>query len=202
MPFRVSILDLTAAIIVLVAIVLPERSSTVAVAFRATDEQQRAMALYQAQAAAAPDDAEAAARLSALLSDVGQTDWAIQVAGEAAARTSSWRALLAVSLAHAERVEVQLAYRYAEQALEQCHQSGPEICPGHQEVRLAMYHDQLEAGVKSGIDPRLDPTGYENEVLRNTRMIHFRGATPDVENLAPRGGGHVASKGRVSAGGS
>ena len=180
MPFRVSVLDLTAAIVVLVVIALPDRSLRVVEAYQADRDQQRAIALYQARLAENAGDAEAAAVLSNLLIDAKQSDWAVQVAAEAAARNPDdpWRALLAVSMAHAERVEVDDAYKYAALALEQCRQAGSLSCPRHEEVRLNIYHGQLEAGAQSGIDPRVDPRGYEKAVFRTLRMIQFRGATP------------------------
>lgn len=189
MQFRLSILDLTAAIIVLVAILLPERSVTVSEAFAAGEDEERAIALYQARLALDPGDAEAAGMLSELLADVGQTDWAVQVAGESArhSETMSWRALLAVSAAHAERIEVHEAHRFAQAALEQCRKLGPELCPGHEEVRMAMYFGQLDAGVKSGIDPRHDPKGYQRAVLSRMRFVQVRGATPDTDD-ADEGG--------------
>lgn len=180
MPFRVGILDLTAAIIVLVVIALPQRSPNVADAYDANDDKLRAIALYQARLAADRGDAEAADKLAKLLTETGQTDWAVQVASEAAKHTDdlSWRALLAVSSAHAERIEVIEAHRFAKLALEACIRAG-DACPSFQKTRMSVYYDQLDAGMKSGIDPRLNPAGYQRAVLGALRVIRFRGPTPD-----------------------
>lgn len=180
MPFRVSVLDLTVAVVVLVAIFLPDRGLHVVRAYEAESDTNHEIALYQSALAVEPHDGEAAARLSQLFIDVKQSDWAIQVAAAAVddKRGDAWRALLAVSMAHAERVEVAQAHEFAERALSECRRSGREHCPVHEEARLAVYFDQLEAGAKSGIDPRVDPRGYEQAVFSKMRMIRFRGATP------------------------
>ena len=117
MRFRVSILDLTAAIIVFVVIVLPDRSFSVSHAYTPEPEgdQLERIALYQARLAADPGDTVAAEKLAELLVEVDQEDWAVQVAGEASRHSedSAWRALLAVSVAHINRFEVHQAYEYA-----------------------------------------------------------------------------------------
>lgn len=190
MRFRVSILDLTAAIIVFVVLILPQRSLTVSRAYAASDEATRDIALYQARLAADPGDVEAAETLAELLTEAKQTDWAVQVAGEAARHNEpmSWRALLAVSLAHADRIEVADAHRFAAQALEKCRQLGPATCPGDEEVRLSMYYFQLDAGVRSGIDPRHNPLGYQEAVFSSMRVVRVRGGgdqAPDKPERAP-----------------
>lgn len=190
MPFKVSVLDLTAAVVVLVAIFIPDRGLNVVPAYEAERDTHHEIALYQSILAAEPHDGQAAARLSQLFIDVKQSDWAIQVAASAVddARNDAWRALLATSMAHAERVEVASAHEFAEKALTECRRSGRIHCPVHEEARLAVYFDQLEAGANSGIDPRVDPQGYEKAVFKRMRMINFRGATPrDVPTPPPAG---------------
>ena len=181
MPFRVSIFDLTAAVIVLVVVILPPRDFTVSHAYVAGGGDLQEIARYQARLAVAPGDVEAASKLAEFMTDEGLSDWALQVAAEAARRseTESWRALLAVAIAHTERVEIGLAHKYAQLALAECTRLGPELCPRDQKVRISIYSNQLEVGVKSGIDPRLDPRAYERAVMQQMRIIRVRGATPD-----------------------
>ncbi|HWN67955.1 MAG TPA: hypothetical protein VNM90_09960 [Haliangium sp.] len=187
MRFRVGIVDLCVAIVVLAVILLPERSVTVGHAYEPKPGRLREIALEQARLAVAPDNSEAADRLARLLTDVGQTDWAIQVAGSAAKHSDrvSWRALLAVSTAHAERIEVVDAHRYAKLALDACLAAGPEQCPVDERVRISLYFDQLDAGVKSGIDPRIDPAGYQRAVLAAMRIIRYRGSMPPEAPTSP-----------------
>src|SRR5690606_21565189 len=144
-------------------------------------------ALEQSRLALTPGDSEAADRLARLLTDVGQTDWAIQVAGSAAKHSErvSWRALLAVSTAHAERIEVGDAHRFAKLALDACLAAGPERCPVDERVRISLYFDQLDAGVQSGIDPRVDPASYQRAVLAAMLSVRYRGSTPrDMDSPA------------------
>lgn len=189
MPFRIGALDIAAAIVVFVVIVLPGRALQVNDAYSSDDDQLRAISLHQARLAADPGDAEAAAKLAESLTRAGQTDWAVQVAGEASRHSemASWRAFLAISTAHAERIEVGPAYEFARKALEACAALGigPDGCPGPVHARLSVYTDQLQAGLASGIDPRLDPQGFQDAVLRAVIMVRVRGATPRDTNPDP-----------------
>jgi hypothetical protein len=187
MRFRVGILDLCATIVVLAVIVLPERSVTVGHAYEPDPERVRAIALEQARLAMDPANDEAADRLAELLTEVGQTDWAVQVASSAAKSSErvSWRALLAVSIAHAERIEVVEAHRFAMLALDACLASGPEQCPADERERLSLYFSQLDAGVKSGINPRIDPAGYHRAVLAAMRIVRFRSPNSELRDPPP-----------------
>lgn len=186
MKLRISIVDLTVGIVVLVAIFLPARSMRANAAYAATPDQVRDLARHQARLAAAPSDGIAADDLAAVLLDLKQTDWAIRVAGQAATHRdspTSWRALLAVSMAHADRVEVADAHAFAIEALKSC-RAAQTTCPSYEEVRLALYEKQLEAGISSGIDPRIDPDGFRRAAETALRTVRLRGAnateTPSV----------------------
>lgn len=187
MRIRVGIFDLCAAIVVVAAILLPGRSVTVGHAYEPEPGRLRDIALEQARLAMMPGDSEAADRLARLLTEVGQTDWAVQVAGSAAKHSDrvSWRALLAVSAAHAERIEVADAHRYAKLALDACLAAGPEQCPADERVRLSLYFGQLDVGVRSGIDPRVDPDGYWKAVTESMRIVRYRGPTPRDTDAPP-----------------
>lgn len=182
MRFRVSIMDLTVAIVVLVVLVLPGRSFSVGQAYEASDVQARDIALAQARLATNPGDADAAAKLARLLTTTGQTDWAVQVAAAAVkpAGIMGWRPLLAVSEAYIERRDVNDAHRFAQEALAACRTAGPGSCPVDIAVRMQIYFDQLQAGVSSGIDPRTSPREYEQAVMSRLRsgILRFNGA-PD-----------------------
>ncbi|ACY14358.1 hypothetical protein [Haliangium ochraceum] len=190
MRFRVGMLDICAAIVVLVVILLPDREFVVGDAFAFDEAQTEALALEQARLALAPGDSDAAERMALLLTELGQTDWAVQVASTAAQQGDerSWRALLAASLAHAERIEVSDAHRFAKMALDACLAAGPEHCPSHRRVRLSLYFDQLDAGLASGIDPRSDPRGYHEAVLRATPIVQYRGSAPPAPAPEPAEG--------------
>ncbi len=181
MRFRVGIADIAFALTVLVVLILPDRQFVVAHAYPPEGDRIRDIAYYQTRLTVDPGDGQAAARLAELLVDAEQTDWAARVAGHAAATPSptAWRALLATSASHAERLEIDKAQELALRALQAC-RAAPEHCPNDQAVRLTLYFEQLDAGLKSGIDPRLDPQAYYEAVNSALRTVRLRaGPTRD-----------------------
>lgn len=181
MRLRIGILDITAALIVLVVMLLPARSVTVQPAYGDEPELVRELELAQARLAADPDDGEAAYALVKHLLEAGQTDWALRVAGNATrldGERGSWRALLAISAAHAHRVEIEDAARFARLALEAC-QATERDCPSYEEVRLQIYNQQLEAGVRAierGVDPRLQPAEFREALQAGLRAVRLESA--------------------------
>jgi hypothetical protein len=110
------------------------------------------------------------------LGDGGFKDWALESAIRGSARTRSspthWRALLAASVAYAERIEVVDALDYANRTLKACRESR-DTCPSWEEIRVEVYQQHLDAGVKSGIDPREDPKGFRDASQRTIRNIRL-----------------------------
>jgi hypothetical protein len=172
---RVGVLDAAAAAVVLIAIVMPPRSPHVMPLFP-KPAIASAIAEREARLASDPGDGVAAEELADILVDTGHDDWALRVAGTSAAREGSptrWRALRAVSTTHAERVEIQQAFEYARKALDACHRV-PASCPPHEEVRLSLYFEQLDAGIRSGIDPRTDPAAFRAALNRAIPWVTIR----------------------------
>jgi hypothetical protein len=174
--FRVGVLDIAAAVIVLVALFLPPRSSHVESAFLyspGAKREERAdvpgqIALLEGRLAQNPADQKAAEELARHLEELGQHDQAIRVGGAAAARggAGAWRALRAVSYAHAERLELQPAFDYAERAVKACDKAGAD-CDAQDQIRLSLYMEELEAGVraeKEGVDPRKQPERFRARI--------------------------------------
>ncbi|HLU65623.1 MAG TPA: hypothetical protein VKZ63_05080 [Kofleriaceae bacterium] len=174
----IGLLDVSAAVLVLIVLVMPGRDLHVATAYRQVEPEDLAsltaeVAEAQARLVADPADGAAAEKLAMLLArrPVNQHDQALRLAGAAAARESSptrWRALWAVSLAHADLLEIEDAHRQAALALEAC-RAAPAACPAHEEQRLALYTDRLAAGVEAiarGADPRVDPERFRQELSR------------------------------------
>lgn len=163
---RIGIADITAAVVVAVVLFLPARSSDVVAAY--PDPQSR-IELAQAGVVADPADGAAVERLVDRLIVAGQLDWALRVAGAGARFESSpshWRALLAVSSVHAERIEIPAAYEWAKKALLACDAEGADCAP-HERVRLEIYVKELAAGVeaiRSGIDPSTDPFAFRKAI--------------------------------------
>ena len=170
MRIRVGVGDLIVAATVLVVMAIPGRTVYVTSALAAErDGDVLDVARYQALLAAAPGDGALADELAQALLELGHSDWAVRVASAAAAQPSptSWRAYLAVSSAHARRLEIDEALRFSGRALEACEAPGAD-CPDTWHVRLSLYHEQLERGLESGIDPTTNPDRFRRE---STRMF-------------------------------
>jgi hypothetical protein len=197
MRFRVTLFDVSAALLVVVAIALPPRTPRVTATYPPIDAELGArIGELQARLIAVPGDGAAAEELADLLSQAGYMDWALRVAGAAAQHEGSptlWRALRAVSSAHADRIELTEAFAWAQRALEACRTSAKD-CLGHEQVRLGVYLDQLDAGLKSNIDPRLDPEAFRDAIARaGLRKVRIKGPRgpggPGAGEEAPPGGG-------------
>jgi hypothetical protein len=175
--WRVGILDLVAVGVTAAAVLLPSQTKAVNPLYEG-DVAARQLAIAEAQADLArdPKDRTALTRLTEALTDVGQSDWALRVAGAAAAQPGAdrWRALLVVSAAHADRLDVPEAYDWAKKALAACDAPGA-ACADHERTRIDLYVKALKAGIDSGIDPRLDPEGFAHAVNSATPMIRVGG---------------------------
>jgi hypothetical protein len=170
---RVGLLDIAAAGALVIAIVMPAPGRPVKSLYAGpTAGLASKIARTQADIARDPSDAAAAAQLADLLVRAHQTDFAIRVAGRAAASSSpeKWRAIVAVSAAHVERYEIGLGLAWAQKALAACDDAGAD-CPDFERGRLQMYATALESAQKSGIDPRVNPTGVGEAVESAVPLI-------------------------------
>ena len=179
MRFPVSLVDISAAVVVAVVILLPERTPVVEAHYPDTLDTAK-IGVYQAKLAEDPGDGRAAQALVNLLLEAGETDWALRVGGEAARHHDSptlWRSYLAISSVHADRFDIKDAYDYAGKAMEACDRDGAD-CPDYERVRLLMYFNELQAGIDAihnGIDPRADPRKFRdaiNSAYPHTRFPH------------------------------
>lgn len=181
-----SMVDLVVAAIVTFVVVLPPRAVKAKPAAGGDADSRLALAFAQARAAAHPDDAGLIADVSRRLSEVGFTDWAVQEAAAGAARMGQaptrWRALLATSIAHADRLEAKDALEYTNQALLICAHAGDAVCPPIEAVRLDLYQRHLDAGVRSGIDPRKNPEKFREAGQAALRTVHALGGGPGSAN--------------------
>lgn len=176
--FRVGLFDVGAAVLVLIVLVMPGRDLHVASGYRFVPAEElpgvtTEVARAQAEQLASPDDGAAAEKLAGLLGmrPVNQHDQALRLAGAAASRAAPatrWRALLAISSTHADRIDIAEALDFAEQAMAACSAPGA-VCPDHEKVRLQLYVEQLRAGMQAiaqGTDPRLEPDRFRSEVSK------------------------------------
>ncbi len=174
----VSLTDVVVLIVVAVAIFLPPRPVTAGPVDKLDPDARLALAFAEARARAQPADGAAVADLSRRLGEAGQLDWAVQVAAtasEAAAGSPTrWRTDVATSIAHADRLEVGEALEWANRALASCAAAGEAACPGWEQVRVELYQRHLDAGIKSGIDPRKNPAAFREAgeaALRRVRAM-------------------------------
>lgn len=199
MPFRraakLGLVDLGITVVVAVAVFLPPREMYASNAIKGDADAQFALALAEARTIARPGDGAAVEAFARRLGEAAQKDWAIDAAVAAAAHGNDsptrWRALAAASAAYVDRLDVQPGLEYANQAVAACLRAG-DACPAAEEVRLELYQQNLEAGVKSGIDPRHDPKGFRKASESALREIHLGGAptgeTPTSSGSAAPGG--------------
>jgi hypothetical protein len=179
----IGFIDLGVATVVLVALVLPAREMYASAVGAGSDAEQFALALAEARTMARPDDGAAVAELSRRLGAAGENDWAIEIAVRGSERAPSsptrWRALWAASAALGDplRLDVVPALDYANRALSACGHH-PEACPDWEKVRIEQDQEQLDAGVKSGIDPRRGPEAaqaFRRAGESALRQIHLGG---------------------------
>ena len=132
------------------------------------------------------EDQQSIADLAKQLGDAGFKDWAIETAIEGAERAkqapSRWRALLAASVAYVDHLDAVPALDYAERALAACEIAGTTTCPSWEQIRMELYRRHLDAGVKSGIDPRRDPKGFRRAGESGLRQIRLKSGEPDGGN--------------------
>ncbi len=180
MPFRIGIVDVVVFVVVLVAIVMPPRRTNVTSLYPAdATASLQEVGRYQSALLANPGDGNAAYELSELMLRLGQTDWALQTAAGAAAEEESptrWRALLALASGHVDRFEIKKAYDHARAALAACDKA--TTCPPHERARMLLFTAELEAGVRSGIDPKTDPKGFKKAIRNAYPRASFRKSAP------------------------
>jgi len=176
----VGLVDVSVAIVVVVMLVLPPREMVAAPTYKEADEFK--IALIEAKTIANPDDPALVVELARRLGDAGLRDWAVESAIAGAHRTTgeagNWRALLATSVAYVDQLDVHPALDYAKRALAACEEvakTSRAACPEWEETRTRAYFEHLEGGVKSGIDPRIDPMGFRKAGEDALRLIRLGG---------------------------
>jgi len=199
MPRLFSLLDVGVITVVAVAIFLPAREMYASNALKGDAAQQFAVALAEARTMARPGDGHAVEDLTKKLGEADLKDWAVEagVKGSERAKDSPtrWRALIAASVAYIEKLEVDEALDYANRALASCESSREQgdalACPSHEEIRLRLYQQHLDAGVRSKINPKLDPAGFRQAGRAAWRHIYI--GAPTDRPIAPSGSGGSAA---------
>lgn len=183
MPRFVSLLDIGVGAVVAVALFLPAREMYADNVIKGDEAKQFAVALAEARTMAHPDDGNAVEDFARKLGEADLKDWAIEVSVKASDRAKDsptrWRALIAASVAYVEKLEVVPALDYANRALAACESAREKgnatACPSPEEVRMRLYQQHLDAGVKSGIDPRTNAKGFREAGQSALRQIYIGG---------------------------
>jgi len=174
--------DVVVGIVVAVALFLPPRVLMAQPVDKLDAESRTALAFAEARVAAHPDDGAAVYDLVRRLGDAKQSDWGVQAAAVAAARSEGsptrWRAMLATSVAHADRFEAKEALEYATASLAECARAGEVTCPSWEQVRVELYQRHLDAGVRSGIDAKKNPVGFREAGEAALRTVRAFGSGP------------------------
>jgi hypothetical protein len=179
LPRFISLVDFGVLTVVAVALFLPGREMF---AQNAIKGDEFGVALAEARTMASPSDGRAIEDFTRKLGQAGLKDWAIESAVRMSDRAKDsptrWRALLAASVAYIEKIEVKEALDYANRAIAACElsRSHSDACPAPEEIRMRLYQQHLDAGVKSGIDPRVDPAGFRRAGETSLRHIRINGA--------------------------
>lgn len=175
-----SLTDLIVALLVAIVVFLPKRPLEATDAYRLDPDARADLAAAEATALAHPDDGGAASAFATKLAEAGQMDWAVETARDGAAVATPgtrWKALLALSDVYGKRIQVDDSYDAAKQALGAC-TDAPGDCPDWEKLKLELYMGYLEAGMKSGIDPRKDPAGFRKAADGAMDLIDVHGTTP------------------------
>lgn len=166
-------LDIGAAGVLLVAVVLPAPRRTIRPVLH---DPQLALHIAEGQADVIrdPADSGAAAQLADLLVSARQTDWALRVAGVAATTSAPerWRAAIAASAVHMDRMEVAPAYEWADKALKACVAPGAD-CPDFERTRLETVAAALKAVHDGGIDAKKNSKGVIDAAERAVPLIRL-----------------------------
>jgi hypothetical protein len=195
----VDIIDLGIAALVIVYLLIGgSREIFASSAYTGSEIEQFALALAEARTMAHPEDGAAIDELSRRLGAAGFKDWAIEAAihGSERAKQSPtrWRALLAASVAFVDRLDVVPALDYANRALSACEEA-QTACPSWEQIRMKLYQQNLDAGVKSGIDPHRGPEAakaFRRAGEGALRQIRLGGEHPSA-TPAPGAGSSGAS---------
>jgi hypothetical protein len=183
MPRFLSLLDVGVGAVVAVALFLPPREMYGDNVIKGDEAKQFAVSLAEARTMARPDDGQAVEDFARKLGEADLKDWAIEAAVKASDRAKDsptrWRALIAASVAYVEKLDVIPALDYANRALAACESAREKgdaaACPSPEEVRMRLYQQHLDAGVKSGIDPKVNAKGFREAGQSALRQIYIGG---------------------------
>ena len=139
---------------------------------------------------ARPGDGVAIEDFTRKLGEAGMKDWAIEASTRLSERgkdsPTRWRSFVAASVAYVDKLDVVPALDYANRALAACESAREKgdatACPTWEEVRMRLYQQHLDAGVKSKIDPKVNPVGFRRAAQSALRQIYIGDSHTRPEN--------------------
>lgn len=204
----ISVVDIAVAAVAAFAILLPPRAMHAQRASRVHGEFEERAAVYEARALMRPTDARAVAAAAEALGDAGYRDWNVELARASAERAplapTAWLAMRAVAIGYLDRFEPKPALAWAQKAMTACANAGDSGCPPWDAVRLELLTKHIEGGVKSGIDPKVDPAGFNQAAGSGVRSFRTtykagQGAPTGLAKPGPALPAHGATLGSASA---
>lgn len=196
LPRIFGLVDLAILTVVIGIVVLPARRMYAQAAQKGDESAQFGLALAEARTIAHPEDGAAVGELARRLGESAFKDWAVEASVHGAERAksspSAWRALLAASVAYVDKIDVIPGLDYANRALAACHMS-TDACPSWEEIRMKLYQQHLDAGVKSGIDPRKNPKGFRAAGEAGLRTIRITPGEKESSTVPTGSGGGSAA---------
>ena len=208
LPRFMSPVDIAVLAVVAVALFLPAREMY---AQNAIKGDEFGVALAEARTMASPSDGVAIEDFTRKLGEAGLKDWAVESAVRMSDRAKDsptrWRALIAASVGYIEKLDAKAALDYANRALAACELTreqesarvakGEKIavsaCPSWEEIRMRLYQQHLQAGVKANIDPKVDPKGFREAGETALRHIRIGPSVPTAPQQAPTQAGSAGS---------
>ncbi len=184
----VGLVDIGVLTILIAGVVLPPREMFADAATKGSADDRFALALTEARTINRPEDPWRVEKFAHELGEAGFKDWAVEAAIDGSERTEAspmhWRALVAVSVAYIERLEVKKALEWSIKAFKACEKVGELVCPSWEKTRMEIYRDHLQAGVDAGIDPRRNPKAFR-EVGQNKIRATRIGGGHDKDQQTP-----------------
>ncbi len=172
---RVGLVDIAVVVVLLLAVAMPSREVVATAAIKGDDASTFPLAMAEARTIATPTDGAARADFARRLDDIKQNDWAIEDAtrgAKLATDATAWQAWLAVSIGYVDRLDASKAFELVQTALKVC---DAKTCPGWERARMEIYRDHLDAGLRSGVDPKRDPAGFRRAGERGLHAAHISG---------------------------
>ncbi|HEY3357386.1 MAG TPA: hypothetical protein VGQ83_29315 [Polyangia bacterium] len=167
--------DLFALAALALVILLPRPGVEVKAAVARLDPKtEQRMAELQAALLGKPDDVETAVELSEIYRASMRPEWALATLGPFRTKApDDYRIFSGIAFAHAERLELDAAYRTMAQAIRLCESGKGPTCGAAADARMRMIQTGLKRVADQKLDPKLQPAAVQEimfQTLRQTKI--------------------------------